>query len=293
MNRFTNLLRWCLILLATLLILVGCSRVNIAYNTADFFISQYARDYLKLTDEQITRWEPHLKAELARHRAEELPYLAAFFDQTLKAGRIGFDDSNMVCLTNAFRDLYRRQARLAVALSSPLLAGLTPRQIDALERRFRDEAAEDRADLATRDWHAELRKRARRYVKSIEDWTGPLNASQRVLVAEITGRMPDSEAAVVSYRTRKREALIEQLRGSASEAEIRSFLTAWLVDFSDLPPELDRAGIAIGAQISELFIRLGASFDEGQRQRFDKRLRQLRDDLMQLQKQPRLAPLSC
>ena len=293
MNRLTNLLRWRLMLLATLLTLAGCSRVTIAYNTADFFIGQYARDYLQLTDEQLAGWEPRLKAELARHRAEELPYLAAFFEQTLKVSRAGFNDDNMTCLTGAFRDLYRRQARLAVALSSPLLAGLTPRQIDALERRFRDEAAEDRADLATRDWHAELRKRARRYVKAIEDWTGPLNASQRALVAEITGRMPDSESAVVAYRTRQREALIAQLRRSASEAGIRSFLTAWLVDFSNLPPELDRAGVAIGAQISELFIRLGASFDERQRQRFDKRLRQLRDDLMQLQQQPRLTPPSC
>ncbi len=285
--------RLVLVLLATLVLVVACSRVTILYNTAGLFAKQYVGDYLGLAGDQLERWDPRLEAELARHRAEELPYLAAFFDQTLESSRLGFDRRNMACLIAAFRDLYRRHARLAVRLAAPLLADLTPGQIDALERRFRRQLEEDLADLAARDSVWEKRKRARRYVEAIEDWTGPLTVRQRVIVADITDPMPDTEQAVIQYRSRKRDALIARLREGASEARIEAFMTAWLVDFSDLPPELEGASEVIAERIGELFIRLSRSFDVAQRDRFDDRLRRLRDDLLRLQKQPRLAPLSC
>ncbi|WP_346014532.1 DUF6279 family lipoprotein [Thiocystis violacea] len=287
MNR---VLLACALCLASL---IGCSRITIAYNTADFFAKQYAVDYLNLATDQVSRWEPRLERELARHRSDELPHLAAFFDQTLKASQSGFDRDNMTCLTHAFRDLYKRHARLAIALAAPLLADLTASQVGALERRFREEATEDREDLAKRSLAWEKMKRTRRYVESIEAWTGPLRDDQKAIVADVTGRIPDAEAAVVDYRARQRQALISRLRSGAKEPEIAAFMTAWLVDFRDLPPPLERAGDAIEARIQELFIRMGASFDDGQRRHLEKRLRQLRDDLMQLQKHPRMAPMPC
>ncbi len=293
MKRFLNLSRLFLVVLATLAIGLGCSRVTIVYNTADLLVKQYASDYLKLTDDQLARWEPRLASQLARHRSEELPYLAAFFDQLRKASRVGFDARNMTCLIKEFRDLYRRQARLAVALAAPLLADLTPAQIDTLERTFRKQEREDRKDLAKRDLAWEKQKRATRYIKAIEDWTGSLTTSQADLVAEITGRMPDSESAVIDYRTRKRAELLSLLRNRSNEDRINAFLIAWLVEFSDLPPTLEHDGDVIGERIGELFIRLGASLDERQRHRLDTRLRQLRNDLMHLQKQPRMAPMDC
>ncbi|NEX21683.1 hypothetical protein G3480_15415 [Thiorhodococcus mannitoliphagus] len=276
-----------------MLAISGCSRVTIAYNTADFFAKQYAIDYLDLASDQVARWEPRLEQELARHRSQELPYLAAFFDQVLAASRTGFDTSNMACLTGAFRTLYERHARLAVELAAPLLADLTPAQLNALERRFREDTAEDRADLAKRNLSWEQAKRARRYIKAIEDWTGPLRQDQEQIVRQVTAQMPESESAVIEYRSRKRGQLIQRLKRGAGEPEIDAFMTAWLVDFSDLPQSLRQAGEQIEAGISTLFIRLGSSFDETQRRHLEKRLERLRDDLMELQKQPRLAPLQC
>ncbi len=275
------------------LILAACSRVAIVYDSADFLAKGYASAYLGLADDQISRWEPRLKQGLARHRAEELPQLAAFFDQTLKASRTGFDANNMSCLTGDFRTLYRRHAQLAVDLTAPLLADLTATQIDALERKFRAEAREDQEDLAKRNIAWEKTKRARRYVKAIEDWTGALRSDQRAIVADVTGRIPETEAAVVAYREFKRRQLIALLKRGAGDSALRAFMTAWLVDFTDLPPALTNAGDAIEARVGELFIRLGASFDAHQRDHFERRLRRLRDDLLKLQQQPRMAPLPC
>jgi hypothetical protein len=280
-------------IIAIALTLAGCSRVGIAYNTGDFLVTAYAKDYLDLEQTQLERWEPLLDTELARHRAEELPYLAAYFDQILAASEAGFDASNMACLTQAFRDLYGRQASFAVTLAAPLLAELTPSQIERLEERFNTEAAEDRAEIAGRSSTREKEKRARRYIKSIEDWTGPLSSEQQAIVTEVTGRMPDTQASLVEYRTGKRERLMALIRGKASEPEIEHFLTAWLVDFDDLPPDLKQGGRELGERIGELFVSLGKTLDPTQRDRLNKRLRSLRDDFMKLQKQPKMAQMTC
>ncbi|UHD16162.1 DUF6279 family lipoprotein [Thiocapsa bogorovii] len=293
MPRISLPLRLAAAIVATALTIAGCSRVGIAYNTGDFLVTAYAKDYLDLEQAQLQRWEPLLEAELARHRAEELPYLAAYFDEALSASEAGFDATNMGCLTEGFRDLYKRQARFAVTLAAPLLAELTPAQIERLEQRFRKEAAEDRAEVAGRSSTREKEKRARRYVESIEDWTGPLSAEQQAIVAEVTGRMPDTQASLVEYRTGKRERLMALIRAKASEPEIARFLTDWLVEFDDLPADLEQGGRVLGERIGELFVSLGKTFDASQRDRLNKRLRNLRDDFMKLQKQPKMAQLTC
>jgi hypothetical protein len=280
-------------LLAILLTFVGCSRVGIAYNTGDFFLKRYAKEYLDLESTQLARWEPVLDAELRRHRAEELPYLAGYFDRLLTASQVGFDAQNMACLTEEFREIYRRQARFAAVLAAPLLAELTPAQVQRLHNRFREDATEDRERLAERTKALQQQKRSRRYAESIESWTGPLRAEQLFIVADVAARMPDSQASLVDYRTGKREQLIAMLTSNADEQEIKTFLTEWLVDFRDLPPDLERTGQEVGERISELFVRIGESLDAVQRDRLNSRLRKVRDDFLNLQKQPRMAPKTC
>ncbi|MBP9605306.1 MAG: hypothetical protein KBE53_14670 [Chromatiaceae bacterium] len=282
-----------LVLLVAVLTLVGCSTVTIAYNQADFFVKAYAKDYLDLEPVQVAGWEPMLTRELARHRAEELPYLAAYADQVLRASRLGLDEGNMTCLIASSRDLYQRQARFVVNLATPLLAGLSPAQIKSLDQRFKEEAGEDLAELAEGGGSAERERQTRRLVDAIEDWTGPLASGQEALVAEAMGRMPETRRLYLDYRGRQRRDLIALLEAKAGEARISAFLTDWLVDWREMPLSLDQARGAMDVAITELFIRLAASLDQTQRDRLDRRLRDLRDDLMELQRQPRMATLSC
>ena len=282
-----------LVLLVAVLTLVGCSTVTIAYNQADFFVKAYAKDYLDLEPVQVAGWEPLLIRELARHRAEELPYLAAYADQVLRASRLGLDEGNMTCLIASSRDLYQRQARYAVTLVTPLLAGLSPAQIKRLDQRFKEEAEEDLAELAEGGGSAERVRRTRRLVDALEDWTGPLASGQEALVAEAMGRMPETRRLYLDYRGYQRGNLITLLEAKAGEARISAFLTDWLVDWRGMPPALEQARGAMDLAITALFPRLVASLDQTQRDRLDKRLRDLRDDLMELQRQPRMATLAC
>ncbi len=274
-----------LLLLAALLALGGCSATRLAYDQLDFFIQLYAADYIDLEAEQEAVWQPVVAAEHERHRAEELPYLAAYLEEMLVASRRGFDQENMTCLLGSLDALYRRQAGYAVNLAAPLLAALSPAQVQTLGTRFRERTAEDLEEVSAAATPAGRDKRARRYLETIEDWTGPLDTSQQALVTEIVD--------FIAYRDQKRAELVALLQARAGEARLRAFLTDWLVEFKDLPPELARARQEMRARVTELFIQLGGRLDTSQRHHLHDRLQDLRDDLMMLQRQPRMVSLSC
>lgn len=274
-----------------LLALPGCSRIELAYGSADLLLATYADDYLGLLEDQREGWEPLLREVLARHRRDELPYLAAFFDQALKVSQSGFHAAETACLVHGSRTIYQRHARLIVELVTPLLAELTPSQIQSLKARFSRELAEDQAHTGGPNW--EERRRTRHYVKATEKWTGPLDTEQAALVADITGRMPDTRRGILGYRTRKRDQLIVLLESGADAGRLKGYLTAWLVQYRDLPTELQEAGDALEERLVELVGRLGQGLNRKQRAHLERRLSELRADLLKLQREPRLAPLGC
>jgi hypothetical protein len=282
-----------LALLTAVLTLTGCSRVKLAYNTADFFIQGYVNDYLGLTPAQKARWTPTLDAALEQHRAEELPYLAAFFDSGLDQARRGFTDDGVNCLFDQFETLYRRHFRLAAEAAAPLLAQLDRKQVDELERSFREEALKDAAETGTEAADRRTRKRAKRYEKNMDWWIGEITSRQRGIVRDVARAVPDTAPAWYDYRDRKRRELIALLRSSASEQRIESFLTGWIVDFRDMPSSLRQSRGAIRKAFAQLLLRLDPTFTPEQRARLVGRLTMLRDDFMTLQQSPRMAPRGC
>jgi hypothetical protein len=282
-----------LVLLTAVLTLTGCSRVKLAYNTADFFIQGYVDDYLGLTPAQKASWTPTLDAALEQHRAEELPYLAAYFDSALDQARRGFTDDGVNCLLDQFETLYRRHFRLAAEAAAPLLAQLDRKQINELERSFREEALEDAAETGTDAADRRTHKRAKRYEKNMDWWIGEITSRQRGIVRDVARAVPDTAPAWYDYRDRKRRELIALLRSSPSEQRIESFLTGWIVEFRDMPSSLKQSRGAIRQAFAQLLLRLDPTFTPEQRARLVGRLTMLRDDFMTLQQSPRMAPRGC
>jgi uncharacterized lipoprotein YmbA len=279
--------------LAAALAATACSRVRLAYNTADFFIASYADDYLGLDDAQKARWTPTLDAALEQHRTEELPYLAAFFDSALADARGGFTRDGVSCLLDQFETLYKRHFRLAAEAAAPLLARLDAAQIDALERTFREESKEDAAEPGAKAAERRARKRAKRYEGNMNWWIGEIDSRQRGIVRDVARRLPDTAPAWYDYRDRKRAELIELLRSGASEPRIARFMVGWIVEFRDMPPSLRQARGALRQGWTDLVLRLDPTFSAEQRARLVERLTMLRDDFLSLQRSPRKAATGC
>lgn len=280
-------------LIVSSLLTTGCSSVQLAYNSADFFIERYADDYLGLENPQMQQWSPLLETALKRHRTEELPYLASFFAQAAQAVGAGLTEAKVDCLLDQFETLYRRHFRLASITAAPLLASLTPAQVDALAKTYAEEHEEDAAKATVEAAARRARKRAERYVDNLRWWIGDLSSEQRGLVREITRRIPDTAPAWYAYRQSQREALLALLREGASAAAIEQFLISWLVEFTDLPPTLNDAQPALRQAFTDLLLRLQPTLSKSQQEHFIGRLEGLQRDFMRLQPNPRLAPLLC
>jgi hypothetical protein len=274
------------------LLLIGCSGMQLAYNTADFFIERYAADYLELDGDQMQRWSPLLDAALARHREQELPYLASFFNTAQNEARKGFSPAGIDCMMDQFEVIYRRHFRLASEAAAPLLANLSERQLDTLERAFRKEAQEDAEDNAPGNAAKRKRKRAERYEKNMQWWIGELDDRQRAIVQKVADAMPET-AGWYAYRDRKRRELIKLLRANASAPRIERFLVDWLVEYRDMPAALSDASGQLRSGFANLLLDLDPTLSDGQRRQLIDRLTKLRDDFMRLQKQPRMAPVAC
>ncbi len=290
-SPISNSLLAAMVIAPLLVLLTGCSGMRLAYSSADFFIAGYADDYLGLDGGQMERWSPVLDASLARHREEELPYLAAFFDSAQRDARKGFSRTDVRCLIEQFEVIYERHFELAAGAVAPLLADLDQAQIARLDREFRDEAREDAEDAALPE-AARVNKRVKRYRKNMRWWVGDLSEAQLEILREVVTDFPDS-ADWYAYRDRKRRELIGLLRRGASAARIEAFLVDWLVDYSDMPTALNRSRERLQTGIVELFVRMDPSFSDEQRRRLVKRLTYLRRDFMALQRKPRMVPVPC
>lgn len=271
----------------------GCSRMRIAYHGADFFVDRYVNDYLDLNRSQRQQWAPLRRAALATHREQELPYLAAFFDSARDGAVNGFTRPGMACLLDQFETIYRRHMGLIIGAIAPVLAGLEREQIDALAARFEHEARKDAAKTSAAAAAERARKRAERYTDNMQWWLGTVTPAQQAIVRDLTAALPDTSPSWYSYRDRKRQQLLVLLRQSASAADLERFLRAWLLDLDDLPPDLDGIDAIMREHMTELFVRLGPSFNRAQRERFVERLTSLRDDFLALQAQPRMAARGC
>ena len=189
-----------LILLLAALGLGGCSAVRIAYQGADVAVRHYADDYLNLDSERLAAWQPQLDQALARHRSEELPYLARFFEDALAGVSRGLDRTRVECLEEQFLTIYRRQARWVgrpgrtPACRRGPVPGAPPG--GALPGGLGEAADLSAAAVARRE-----RKRAQRYGDAASWWIGGLSEAQTALVRSTTAAMPDTAGAWAALPT--------------------------------------------------------------------------------------------
>ena len=278
--------------LAATLLLVACSGAGFVYGNADWFLKYWADDYLQLDGPQLARWDPLLETALRRHRTEELPYVIGFIDGFTAGARTGFDEARAGCIWERFEQLYRRHALFLADLVAPLLADLTPQQIDALEARFAKQN-EDMPDPDTAGTKRRLRKRGKRFISMTEWVAGSLDENQIALVKRVSETIPDTGQTWFEYRRDRQNELIRRLRQKPAREEIHTYLVGWWADFRDGDTALTEARVALGAGVKELVSGIGRSLTPGQREHMLRLLGNLRQELAKMQGTAEVIALSC
>lgn len=263
------------------LALPACSWIpEYAWNRFGTTLEARTDEWLALEADGEAALRARMAPWLAEMRHERLPRYAALL-RTLAARTRdgGFNDADAAWLEARVEPLYRDALASALAWIAPTLAGIDAAQRRHLADRMREANAEYRADYLDGPPGARADALARRIVDQVERWTGDLDWSQRELVRQRAGDLPDTAADWYRYRLRMQAGLLALLHAGADEAAVREHLASWWVRRDTRRPGARQASDALRAGLRALLVELHDMLTPTQRRGTIRRLRGVADDL--------------
>lgn len=265
-----------------LVVVAACSTVQVAYDNADWFLLRQMDDYLDLDSTQKAAARELLEARMERHRREELPQFVEVLRDTRSMLADGLTEEEVDWIFERAATLYRQTMSGTIPAMTPILATLTPSQIDRLEEVLHDKNRDFQDEYIPASLAERHEDRTERAVDGIEFWTGSLSDAQVVLVARQRKAMPQTSEDWLAYNIQNQQRGLFMLRSGAGETELRRFLEAWWVDYADVPPDLEAKLETAVAGWKSMLLQIDQSASREQRERVLGKLDAYIEDLDEL-----------
>ena len=180
--RLTKALRPLLLIAASLLVL-ACSRIDLAYRNLDVLVPWSLGDYLDMNREQKNWLDQRLKQHLAWHCQTQLPGYLAWLDQIRQMiAQDDVTDQQLQQRTAEARAAIGRLTEEITPSAAELLRGMSDQQVREMREAFSEDIRERQAKYVDIPLARQIDKRAERMEKRLTPWLGELNAEQRVRV---------------------------------------------------------------------------------------------------------------
>jgi Family of unknown function (DUF6279) len=259
------------------------SNVPLAYNNAPPMVAWMVADYVDMSDEQKDFVRDRVSRAFAWHRAQELPEYRAFFERVLVQAQDHISVEEAATAHRDLRDCYHRALERLLPDMAEFLVRLDSLQAKQLEQRFNKENRRMVGDAGDGTPEERREKRLDRFLTHLGQFVGPLNDSQRAMVAAyIAGQSELIDERLADRRYRQAGVLkIVQSRPPRDEAigELRRLFIdteSWRnADYQGKLRARDR-------QLFELISRLSASLTPEQRGAFQKRIRGFVRDITEI-----------
>ncbi len=286
------MLRFSPIVLAAVLLLSGCSAVQLPYNNADWWLTRQFSQYFDLDGAQRNALRAQLQQRMEQHRQHELADTVALLDGWYRAFERGLDRATVEQLMVQADAVITTSLEQSVLLVAGVMVELDTDQQAHFESRLarlsRDFRQRYRLDEPPARRMAE---REQQVIERIEDWTGRLSGSQRGELSAHIATWPELSEHWLAYRERKQGELLELLRSEPTAEQIAAFLHAWLT-LSDQPSELRDGNSVLRGQLKTFLITLDRSLSSRQRQQLLSRVDNYRQALASLvPEEPQVATL--
>ena len=264
--------------------LAACTLTGVVYNNAVPLASWYVDDYFELQDEQRDFARERLARIHAWHRSSELPEYQRVLEQAIKrsAGPVSGDDVEQ--LYRQGKTLVLRAGEYALGDVADFLLKLDTQQIQAFELRLAKANQKFERERLKESVEKRVELRAKRYIKTMEDWLGTLSSEQKQHI-EITLRdMPLTDGARLAERKRLQGELVADLKAGSAREELMVLLrVTFLVPDASRNPAY-RAEVARWQRaMSELVAWLVDNASPQQRQHLQTKLRGYAEDVVALQ----------
>lgn len=274
-----------LIVAALAATLVACTFTQFAYNQANTVFAWLADDYFDFDAQQKADLQKRFERFHAWHRYEQLPEYAKFMQVARTRMKDGVSHEDVMWFVEGLRARTRTAAQKAAPEAAPLLATLTPAQIENLQRKW---AKENRKYTAERKVNGSVEERyeaeGKRIIKHLKEWLAPLTSEQEARVMQLTRELPQLERERYAERLRRQKEFLEVLAHRNEELpRFTQRLTEWMVNWErGRSAEYQRQIDASWQKRADLFVAVDKMLSPEQRTASLQRLDNYAADFSQL-----------
>jgi hypothetical protein len=284
-----TLLRWpalktLLLLLCLSLLITACSRLGLAYRNLDWLVPWRLNDYLNLDRQQQAWLKPRLQNHLKWHCSVELPRYLDWLQTTERIlAQPQPDSGQLLEQFGQFDDALKRLSVEITPTSIALLRGLSAQQISELYAALDEDNQEDREDFLEPPLAVQISERRERMQERLRPWLGRLNSAQTANIADWATGLGEQNRLWLENRLLWQRQL-RRVVAARESADFAPQMTRLLQQREAFYSEEYRASYGRSRQaLATLFSQVLSAADESQRERLGHRLRDLRNDLSELQ----------
>ncbi|GJL57132.1 MAG: hypothetical protein NPIRA02_42640 [Nitrospirales bacterium] len=210
------------------LCLTSCSSLSLSYRYADWLLYWKIDGYIDLTSDQ----QPFLQEQLATlqqwHRDEELPRYILFLDDVKRTWQDGLTQAELEILFQQFTSLWKSLGQRFAAEGTPLLTKMTPAQIQNLKQTMREENQTILKKIGA-TFRERMEKRLETVFEELEDWLGPLTSDQKLHIARLIRKFPDTTHEWILNRQRRQANFLALLQSKIAPSKFEQQIFHLLV----------------------------------------------------------------
>ncbi|WP_095058951.1 DUF6279 family lipoprotein [Pseudomonas sp. Irchel s3f7] len=271
------------IALTVALSLGACSRMGLAYRNLDVIIPWTLSDYLDMNGEQKGWLDERLKEHLSWHCTTQLPGYLDWLDrlQTMIATN-QVTDAGLQARAVEARQAIAESARQITPSAIELLQGLDDKQVAEMNDAFAKDQRKRQEQYLKPSLDQQIKDRAERMEKRLNDWLGPLTPSQKQRVSAWSKALGEQNTQWLANRAHWQK----QFSAAVAQRQSPEFpqrIETLLVDRERLwTPAYREAFATTEAQARALFVDLMAESTPTQRQRLLTKIEGVRKDFSDL-----------
>lgn len=288
---------WLRIIAASLAALVvstslsGCSSIKFGYNQLPEISSWWLDNYANFNDKQAADTKVALKSLQSWHRKEELTPLANLLLQTQGMASKNITPEQACDLWDQTEKRLDALATETARLALPIILQLTPRQMQHLEKKWREKNEDWKKEWLEPKAEERLKKRVTSTVNRYSDFYGKLSEAQVKLLSQQAQQSKWDPERALQTRIKRQQTQLQSLQDlvqasakpdfsmAAAEKTLYHLMT---MGMRPQDPLLMQQQSQLEKQACENFAQFHNSTTASQRQKAQRQLKSYETDLRDL-----------
>jgi hypothetical protein len=257
--------------------------VGLAYRNLDVIIPWTLSDYLNMNGDQKDWFNERLKEHLSWHCTTQLPGYLDWLDRLkvmVETNQV--TDAALQTRTQEAKQAIAQTAREITPSAIELLQGLDDKQVAEMNEAFAKDQRKRQEQFLKPSLDQQIKARSQRMEKRLNDWLGPLSATQQLRVVAWSNALGDQNTQWIANRVHWQK----QFSAAVAQRQSPEFpqrIETLLVNRESLwTPAYRQAYANTEAQARGLFVDLMAESTPEQRQRLLKKIEGVRKDFNDL-----------